>query len=78
MTSTHPRQARSDTNAEPSIGTPHRSVRRSTIWHPAYVPELHLEVHYGVDLASDASPVTDLCAALVDLSFGPAGHVVAC
>lgn len=48
-----------------------------TIWHSAYVPGLHLEVHYGVDLASDAIHVNGLCAALVDLRFGPAVRVLA-
>jgi hypothetical protein len=40
------------------------------------VPELHLEVHYGVDLASVALHVNELCAALVDLGFGPAARVL--
>lgn len=31
---------------------------------------LHLEVHYGTDLAAEPRTISDLCASLVDLGFG--------
>ena len=39
--------------------------------------QLHLEVHYGVDLASDLGTVNTLCAALLDLDFGSTMRVLA-
>jgi hypothetical protein len=37
---------------------------------------LHLEVHYGVDLASEPGPISNLCAALVALGFGSQARVL--
>jgi len=39
------------------------------------MPTLHLEVHYEVDLASDATVLAELCTALVDLHFGSSARV---
>lgn len=37
---------------------------------------LHLEVHYGVDIASEPEPTRVLASALVDLGFGSAARVL--
>jgi hypothetical protein len=42
-----------------------------------HVGTVHLECHYGVDLASDGGPIGALCSALVDLGFGGAAKVLA-
>src|SRR5215471_12647640 len=60
-----------------------RPLRRSTgtagrqrIGEAVPMGWLHLEVHYGVDLASDPRPISNLCASLLDVGFGSHARVL--
>lgn len=49
---------------------------RARTRHYAPVASLQLEVHYGVDLASESRPISTLCAALVESGFGSEARVL--